>query len=418
MRMEQRSIIARSAGAEWAAAWQLPMVGMLGVAAGSMLNFSAGVLMADVTHTLGWSRAQFSLGITVGMLLAVFFAPVIGWVVHRFGVRPVALTGVILFTAGFSSLGLANGQTWQWLLLCFLQGLATASVSPTIWLTAVVGRFTISRGLAIATVLAGLGIAATLWPIAAAFYHGLLGWRMTFGALALSWAVVVWPLAFIFLRAVPHARSAGSVAAVVDEPATADGPTIWQVLRSRSIIFLLLANCMYAAVALGINLHMVPILQGQGFSLVTAASIAGLAGLVTLVGRIVIGFILDHAPARIVGVGIFLLPATACLLLLFGPHGSLPLSICAVILFGLGAGGEMDLVTYLAARNVPPKLFAPVYATLLAGLSAVASFGPLVAGLLYDRTKSYDAYLAFVIPMVLVGALLIWFLPNQPRKES
>jgi len=73
-----------TARAEWAAAWPLPFVGMLGLSAGSMFNFSAGVLMADMTHASA-GRAPVLARPEPGIWLLLGLAPVIGWIIQRIG---------------------------------------------------------------------------------------------------------------------------------------------------------------------------------------------------------------------------------------------------------------------------------------------------------------------------------------------
>lgn len=390
--------------------WPLPLAALAGISGNSLFVFSAGAMLARVTHDLGWTRAQFMSGFTIQMLLSLVLAPIVGRLVTRHGPRRFLLIGIPLFVCGFAGLGLADGNVRIWWLLCALQAIAAAFISPAAWMTAIAGRFDASRGLAVATGLAGLGVAASLWPVATAFYVGHLGWRLAFGALVLSWGAVVWPLAWFFLRDPP---------AETPLRRAAPAPVLWPVLRSRTFLCLLASGSLFAGMQLGINLHLVPILQSGGFDLATAAGIASVAGMLTLGGRIATGWVLDHVAARIVGAVIFLLPAAASALLLVDGR-SVPAAMAAAILFGMAAGGEVDLMTYIASRNLPRAAFASAYAIILAIFGAVASAGPLLAGLLFDRTGSYAPYLELVIPADVIGAAIICLLPSQrtARREA
>ena len=56
--------------------------------------------------------------------------------------------------------------------------------------------------------LAGLALGTLIWPLLSTFYIGALGWRLAFPALAVSWAVIVFPLTVAFFRGPSQAARA------------------------------------------------------------------------------------------------------------------------------------------------------------------------------------------------------------------
>jgi MFS family permease len=406
--VDVQSSVAPSARQEWAAAWQLPIIGMLGVVATSAFLYSNGILIGVMTKALGWTRSEFSSALSITMLASLVFGPVVGRLVDRYGPRRVALTGCFTYLVGMSLLATANGSIWQWRLLCVLMGACIAPLSPTTWITAVSGRFNASRGLALAIVLAGSGGASALWPILSARYVEWLGWRATFPAIGISSMAVVLPLTLFFFHGpVPVRRDGGH------GPKPKIGPT----LLSRTFMCILLAGLLFTSLSLGLVISLVPILTGNGFGLNEAAGIASLVGLTTLLGRFVIGIALDHLPTRTVGLVSFLMPIPVVLLLWQGA-GSLPLSIAGVALLGFTTGAESDVLAYLASRRIERSIFASVYAIIIACYTAAAGTGPLLASLLYDTYHSYAPFLLLCVPMALVSAVLIWLLPNVANEHQ
>jgi hypothetical protein len=73
-------------------------------------------------------------------------------------------------------------------------------------------------------------------------------------------------------------------------------------------------------------LHLVPILQGSGIGLTTAAWIAGLIGVFAIVGRLSTGLLLDIFPTRPLAIVVFLLPI-AVSLLMWNVHASVPVAV-------------------------------------------------------------------------------------------
>ena len=400
---------APTAKQEWAAMWPLPLAAMLGMSGTGMFVYSSGVFMGDMTAEFGWSRAQFSFTLTLLMLAGLIFLPMLGWCVDRWGPRRMALFGIVTFAAGFAMLGLANGSILQWYALALLYAPFQAFIGQPIWIAGVVSRFDASRGLAMAVALAGLGIASMVWPLLTAFYIEALGWRLTYVALALSWVIPVLPLTLLFF----YGAGDRSGPAKPRPERQAYGPA----LRSRTFIGLMLAGGLFICGGFGITVHIVPILRGDGFSLGSAAAIAGLVGAFSFTGRLLTGYLLDRFPTRPIAVTVFLMPILTSVLLLLFP-GSLAGAVGAVIMLGLSGGAEMDIVTFIAARRFGPGVFASIFALFSAIIAACAGLGAVLAGAIFDMQQSYDAYLLLVIPMMLASAGLIAWLPMEPEQDA
>jgi MFS family permease len=393
---------------EWAAMWPLPVLGLWGIAGSAIIAYSSGVFMIEMTKEFAWTRTQFSSALTLQFLLGLVVMPAVGRATDRLGARRVALTGIIPFMLALAMLGAASGAVWQWLLLVICQGLCVALVSPTIWLTPVVARFRASRGLALAVALAGVGLATALWPLLAAIYMTHFGWRLAFLALALTWGVLAVPLTIRFFFG---ASEVGSKAA---QPTRST--RYGQVLRSRTFLFLIASGALFSSVTFGLTVHLVPILRGNGLDLQQAAAIAVMAGLCAIAGRVGTGFLLDSMPLRPLSTAVFLLPALVSILLHFA-GSSLPAAVAAVALLGLASGAEMDIVTFLAARQFGQEIFASIYSIIMSVLAVCASLGPLLAAALFDARGSYGLYLLLTVPMVIVAAVLIRSLPPGAPAE-
>lgn len=401
----------QSAAGEWRTAWPLPFVAMLGVSGSAAFAYSGGVFLTPLIEEFGWSRTEFSTAFTIQMLLGLIYVPFVGRLVDRYGSRRLALIGGPLYILGMATLGLVGDQIWQWWLLCVLQGLCTALIIPTVWVSAVASRFDASRGLAMSIALAGISFGTAIWPVLAAAYIDFFGWRAAFGAMALTWAIPAIPLTFwLFFSARDLDRSIGNVVVV-------DPPKLGSVLCSRQFIFLALAGGLFAAMSFGLTMHFVPLLKERSISTVDAASVAALIGVFAILGRIGMGALLDRYPTRPIAIIIFLLPCLVAFLLINAGADYVALAIAAAI-SGLAQGAEIDIITYIAARQFGPQIFGSVYSVLLASVSVGASAGPLVAGSLYDLRGDYGLYLLAIIPVTLISAILVALIPDAAPISS
>jgi MFS family permease len=331
--------------------------------------------------------------------------------VDRVGPRRIGLVGICFYTLAFSSLGLANGTAWQWWLLGGVQAIGVAFITNPVWLSAVIPCFHASRGLALAVSLAGIGVATLIWPNIAAFGIAHLGWRLTFAAMAIFWAVIVLPYAWFCLIDPPSTEP--STAAATKAPKS----DYLHALRSPTAIHLALAGGIFASVTYGIILNLVPMLQAQGMTLTAAAGLTSIMGLFVIGGRLTTGYLLDRFPTRPLSVVVFLLPVIVCLILWLFP-GNRAAILIAVALLGLATGSETDVVVYLIAQRFARDIFATVLAVVGSAFALLAATGPLLAGGIFDNYKSYDPYLLISIPLALLATLCIALVPDKPVEVA
>lgn len=394
---------------EWRAYWQLPFVALLGMGGSGMMVYSTGVFMGELMPAFGWTRTQYMSSMTVQLVLTLFLIPLVGRAVDRYGPRRVALTGIVPAIVGTAMLGLANGEIWQWWLLTGIQTCGAVILIPPVWITAVVGRFHSSRGMALAVALAGIGLGTAVWPMLAAFYIEQIGWRLAYGAVALSWGALIVPLTLFFFYG-PHDRIARR-----DRAAHVAVPYSHH-LRSRVFVCLAAAGGLFVLTSQAITLHLVPIVRESGLSLAAAASLAGVAGIGSIAGRLGMGFLLDRWSARKLGVAVFLLPLASAML--FGYADSYPAMVFAAAVLGLSMGAEGDVLNYIASRRFDHAIFGSI-SSILQTVTAITSVGGvMVAGMLADYWGSYQLFLLLCVPITVIGAITLAMVPDAPEAEA
>ena len=394
---------------EWASMWPLPLISMLGLSGSAMFAFSSGTFMTDMIGEFGWTRVQFSFAFVLQMAAGLILAPAIGAAIDHVGPRRVALAGIPLFALVFAMLGLVGSSIWNWWILCACLAAVQAMIGQTVWITCIVGRFHTSRGLAMSVALAGLGLGTLMWPLLAASFIKLLGWRSAFAAMAAIWAIVVLPLTLAFFAETPRT---GAVRRTERHAGTR-----LQALRSSSFIGLLVAGGLFSAAYFGTAVHFVPILRASGLGVTTAAAAAGLIGLFSIAGRLLTGFLLDRLPTRPITILAFILPAPAAILLALAP-GSVSVSLIAAALLGLATGSELDVISYITARRFGLAIFGSIYAILMSIVSLCASVGPVIAGAIFDHSRSYGGFLMLVPALVAVAAAIVAVIPLSSPETS
>jgi OFA family oxalate/formate antiporter-like MFS transporter len=159
--------------------------------------------------------------------------------------------------------------------------------------------------------------------------------------------------------------------------------------------------------------HIVPFAIDLGLSHFRAAMTISVIGFAGFAGRIGIGTISDHL-GRLRTLGI-------CLLLQALAFGGFTISTgllllySAAALFGFSYGGVTALFPAVIGDFFGRIAVGAIVGFIFAVAGSPAAFGPLIAGYIYDATKSYSA--AFELSAALnAAALLLLLFLKRPRR--
>jgi cyanate permease len=180
------------------------------------------------------------------------------------------------------------------------------------------------------------------------------------------------------------------------------GLDVRQALAGSRFWRLAAAFFLISIVVGGMIVSLPAMLADRGIALGPASQALGLMGGSIIVGRLAIGFLVDRMPARAVAPVFILLPVVSTLML---AQGLAP--VPAVVLLGLAAGAEVDLLAYLISRYFGMLHYAKIYGWGLSAFSAGAGTGPIFAGWVHDGTGSYVLALYAFACSVTVAAVLI-----------
>jgi MFS family permease len=379
------------------------------------LWYSYSVFLVALLHDFGWSRSTVAGGFSVFLLVNGAISPFIGWLAGRIGVRRIILAG-----AGTLGVGLLlTAQTSQWWHLYLAFGLITSvGVTMAGWLPSIIlihGWFLDRVGTAVGIVSAGIGVGIFAVPLTQLLID-LCGWRWTFRIMAV--AIVGWLLPATLGLVRDPAR---------EEPVPAR-PLKSSEARSGSWSLLLaLRGGRYWALAgvffLGnmttqlLFVHQVAYLVDHGASPLAAASVGGLAGLASIVGKIGWGALSDRT-----GREVSYSWALACLvvslgfLVLAGRHPTSLLPFVYAVLFGLGYAGTAALTPPAASDLFAGPGFSAIFGSFQTVLCLGAALGAWSGGKIFDLTGSYNIALWLALAGSLAAPTCMWI--AAPRRAN
>jgi predicted MFS family arabinose efflux permease len=397
------------AALEWRENWTLVLAAAVGFSFMSIMTTSMGVFIGPLVAEFGWSRTVVSMGLPIAGVVTVLFSPFIGMFIDRRGPRVLAIPGLVALMLTTAAFGLANGSVTQWVILWLVYAVVTLFVTVNVWTTAVARVFTAGRGLALGLTLAGTAAAQAAAPIVSTWLIGAFGWRAAYAVLGTVWGGVALVLCLLFFRL----PGDGKVRAEKQDTSQLPGLTIRQAWRDPGLWRITISTFLLMVLTIGLLIHQIPILIEAGVSPERAALLAGAGGVAGIVGKLVTGALIDRFRANWVG-GITLgFTAFAFLLLMDGVRTP-TLIVLAMLINGYSAGTKLQICSYLTSRYGGLRNFATIFGFMGSLISLGSALGPLLAGIVYDRTGGYEPFLMAGAVGCLFCGLLLVTLPRYP----
>jgi MFS family permease len=396
--------------------WVIVMTSVLGITVsfGSLVIFTFGVFLKPLSGQFGWSRAEISLAFTLTALMVAVFSPFIGRLVDRVGARKVLLPCVAVYGAAFCCLALVKSLAGLYAIYVLL-GVVGNGTTQLCYARVISAWFDRRRGIALATMMAGVGAGAIGIPPLATWLIEAYGWRQAYLLLGGSVFVLGMIPAALWLRETPPdvEQENAERANLEKSPATA-GMRGAEAARTPVFWLLLTGFFLFSVSINGSVAHLIPILTDRGISSNTAALAASTLGVLTLCGRLLTGLLLDRFFGSRVA-GIFFAIAAIGVAILSQAH-EITTAFFGAALIGLGMGAEADVMPYLISRYFGLSSFSEIYGYAFTAYALAGALGPLLMGWSFDRFHSYSSALLGLAAAMLTGAAVLATLPRYPMS--
>ena len=395
------------------------LVSVIRVVGGGLHQFGFTVFFLPISQDLGLSRAATSLAFSLSRAQGAIEAPLVGHLIDRYGPRPIIVTAVFLAGVGYILLSWVN--SYASFMTVYLGVICLAFVAGFVHSPLVVANswFIRQRARAMTVVSAAVPVGGALISPLLAVGVASIGWRWAAFASGCIFLTVCLPLSFQLKRSpesmgmLPDGESAPTAAGASSAPDETANPSATVDVTSRQAmktwIFWLLVISMTARVTCysTATVHFVPLMVWKGLSEGAAASLLGAFAFINLVAHFVLGWIADRVNKPKLLAICHLLPAL-----------SLPPL--------LASSDYWQLLLFTTTFTFLDASFPIIWATVgdffgrrnFATIRGMMSFfymwgsfaGPVMAGMIYDRTQSYLAVLWILLALLLFATLLVLFL--------
>ena len=396
------------------------------------------VFFLPILREFGWSRAALSGAFSLRQVEIGAFAPVLGFIVDRFGPKPVIMIGGFLLGLGMILIA-QTFSIWSFYLFFLVASIGASGTSHAIGWTVVIAKwFRRLRGTALGIGMSGpILTGAVLFVLA--WFLGEFGWRWTLRGTGVALWFIIIPLALV-IKSSPQAYGmlpdgdqprgtggAGAQTAGANGQARRErraalaqegGSSAGEAIRSRSfwIVSMLFAAMFFGTSA--IQVHQVPLFESEGFSTAEAAVTVTLVFLISGVGRIGAGFLADVLEIRYV-LALMVGMQVAAWAYLYG-YGTSALwaSVPFTLLYGVSFGAMVSVRPVILAQLFGTRSLGSLSGMLQATALASGTIGPVFMGRVFDLFQEYDVAIVTFIVTTAIGLPLAYLVrPTDSLAE-
>lgn len=387
-----------------------------------------GTFFVALERYFGWNRTVLSGAFALSRAEGAIFGPLEGVLVDKLGTRRMVLVGFSLMGIGFIGFSMVQ-NVWQFYAVFFLISFGSGLGGWLPMVSLVNNWFVRKRALALAGAVTGIHLGGFLVPLLA-FGVESTGFRATTFSIGIFLLVIVFPVTRL-IRNRPEeygllpdgtvsieSRGAAEADRGVPEDYAVDF-TVRQAVGTLAFWAIAVARFTSVAAIISLSVHLIPKLTDTGMSLVTANFVVLAYTALAMPSQFVAGYIADRLSKPLVLFVLLLLQAAGIMVLAYADD--LYLALVFAVLYGIGFGGRIPLLTAIVGDYFGRKSFGAIlgFNTLPSNIAMIGA--PLFAGYMFDLRQSYFVpFMTFAV-MGFVGALAILLARKpdpQPRQPA
>ena len=385
--------------------------------------YSFGVFFEQLKTEFGWSATITSSIQSFHLFLGIISTLIVGRAAGKFGPRVTLACAGALVGVGIGLCSQVNDLQHFYL----FYGIASLSVGA-LWVlpnTIVMWWFAKRRGLTIGIVTAGIAAGSAVYAPVANSLILAHGWRTAYLILGIgTWALITVSASLIVWNPEKKGLKAYGIEEMTKGPLSERQgydskvwrPGEWSLRETVRTKPFWLLSAVYFFSTLSVHMalvHVVPFAILAGINETAAAGALALVGGIGIAGRVIMAHSADKLGFKLA----LIICCGVCATMfawLTGVQRLWMIYLFAAV-YGFFYGGKVPQTSGLVGYYFPGKSLATIFATTSAIAMAGGSLGPLIGGLVYDQTQSYQTAFIIGASCWILAAVLSSFL-KAPEK--
>lgn len=393
--------------------WMVAIGSAVRVLAGGLHYYGSTLFFLPISQELGLSRAATALVFSLARAQGALEGPVAGYIIDRYGSRPVMLSA--MFFTGIGYMALAGVHSFTALLLVYMglislsyqAGVMDATMAiPALWIVR-------NRTLAMGWMTASIGLGGFLVTPVLAYAVHTWGWRLGALSAGIAFVVVGIPLTLPLVRSpesiglspgtdIQKSPTKSAVAKSVAPTARQNDFALRQALATWQFWVLASATTLRVFCGSTITVHFVPIMTWKGLTQAHAAVLLSVAASLAIPAHLIVGFVADHFNRSRVLASCMVVSSVAVLTLIRARQ-EWQLWFYLILFSATEAAYPVTwgvLVDFFGRKNFAKIRGAMSFIYTWGGVA-----GPVIAGFIFDRTQSYSVMLWVLIAVLTISAV-------------
>lgn len=398
--------------------WGQLVLGIIAMAMIANLQYGWTLFVNPIVDKTGWTRAAVQVAFTIFVLTETWLVPIEGYLVDKYGPRPVVLGGGILCGLGWVLNSYADSLTMLYIAAA-ISGLGAGAVYGTC-----VGNalkwFPDRRGLAAGMTAAGFGAGSALTIVPISMMIKSSGYEAAFLYFGIGQGLVVAILALFLTRAPEHAKQQAQVqqSRVDYKPSEVLKKPVFWVMYAMFVMVAaggLMATAQLGPIAKDFGIDGVPV-EILGLALPALTFALAIDRVLNGLTRPFFGWVSDKIGREQTMFIAFAMEAVGILCLYQFGHNP----IAFVILTGLVffAWGEIYSLFPSTCADTFGSKYAASNAGMLYTAKGTASLLVPLSSALSAATGSWEAVFILASVMNAAAALMAWFVLRPMRKAQ
>jgi MFS family permease len=400
--------------------------GWLVVASGFVISFvgigtafyTFGSFLTALAAEFGWSRGEISLAFMFLVVGLGVVSPFVGRWTDRYGAKKVIVPSTLVMGLSLLLLRYLTNSFFHFYALYFLMGCGGAALITVVPVYMASRWFRRKRGLALGVTYVGGGLGGVVLASLSGYLITTVGFRNAYTVLGL----LIW--AAVFLLSVPLIKGDPAELGLLPDGekrnpkatdpgfshATLLGMNLTEAGKTVNFWLLWFALFLTNTGVSAMNQHLVPLLTDKGFSLEGAAATLSLLAVVSIVGRLISGYLMDKLVVKYLAMAFYVSLALGLLALTL--EGDLWTIYLSTVLLGLAVGAEFDMIAYMIGEYFGFSSFGEIFSWIYIASLLGGVIGPVATGYIFDWTGSYDLALILSAVLALVAVVSVSFLQS------
>ena len=373
-----------------------------------------GVLILPIERTFGWDRWVISAAMSLRQLESGIVSPAVGFLLDRFSARKLIFWSAVISGTGFIGLGFTSGIAMFF--LCFvIISLGASGVSHAVTWPVIISRwFRRNRGLA-----TGLAVTGPIFGSPIVILNTQIeeayGWRSVLFGYGILILVGITLLSML-VRDRPEPYGLRPDGDPPDDSVTTEhhsgprrrmdaGLTLHAVFRTKE--FWLFTSYLSGTFAVNsaVQGHMIPYFQQDiGLTAAWAAVVMSMVFIISGIGRIGGGYLLDRMDYRLVLAVVAAMMGLGLLYLQVVPVKTVWATLPFAVMFGISFGCLVPMRGAVGSIMFGTRTIGGILGLLQGGPIAAGVIGPLVMGLIFDLNGNYSTA---IWGLIVISALMI-----------